>query len=129
MVSPTVQTIGFHALTGVAGSGMERERRSGVGSRNETLRAWGMNMNKIKLVLAVSLVAALAACDDEAYRSSERDAPPPPPPVEAAPAVEDEAVDSAATTTDAPPVDYSALPPPPESSEESVQPESETLFY
>ncbi|MFN3816600.1 hypothetical protein [Brevundimonas sp.] len=85
-------------------------------------------MNKFKLIMALSIVSGLAACDDEAYRSAERDDLPPPP-MESAPAAGDVGVETSASTSDAPPTDYSQLPPPPESSEESVQPESETLFY
>lgn len=84
-------------------------------------------MNKFRLVLVISTFAALSACDDEAYRDS---APPPPAAettVEDAPAEQPDA-DTPARPP-APTVDHSQLPPPPQSSEESVQPESETLFY
>lgn len=77
---------------------------------------------------ALAVAAAglgLAACDD-GY-----DAPPPPPPVveePATPAAEDVAAEAAAEApAPSPPVD--ALPPDQRSSEETVQPESETLFY
>lgn len=86
-------------------------------------------MNEFKLILAVALVAGLAACDDEAYRSPASDDLPAPPAVESAPAAQDQGLDASATTTEAPAADYSRLPPPPETSEETVQPESETLFY
>ncbi|MFN3538389.1 MAG: hypothetical protein ACK4Y4_13175 [Brevundimonas sp.] len=86
-------------------------------------------MSKFKLVLMVAAVAALAACDDEAYRNPVNDDLPPPAMTEPAPAAQDEGVDASATATQTPPMDYSQLPPPPESSEETVQPESETLFY
>ncbi|GAD59143.1 hypothetical protein MBEBAB_1393 [Brevundimonas abyssalis TAR-001] len=88
-----------------------------------------MKMSKFRLILAISAVAALAACDDEAYRDPAQGDLPPPPAMEPAPAAEDEGVDTAATTPETPPTDYSQLPPPPESSESTVQPESETLFY
>ncbi|MFT4955558.1 MAG: hypothetical protein ACI8U3_001951 [Brevundimonas sp.] len=86
-------------------------------------------MNKFKLIAIVGALAAVAACDDEAYREPVDADMPPPPAMETAPAAEDSGEDAAATSPDTPPTDYSQLPPPPESSEETVQPESETLFY
>lgn len=86
-------------------------------------------MNKIKLIAIGGMLAALAACDDEAYREPVETDLPPPPVMESAPAAGDAGEDAAATTPAAPPTDYSELPPPPESSEETVEPESETLFY
>jgi len=86
-------------------------------------------MSKFRLIVAISAVAALAACDDEAYRDPARGDLPPPPAMEPAPAAADEGVDAAAAAPETPPTDYSQLPPPPASSEETVQPESETLFY
>ncbi|MDZ4364014.1 hypothetical protein [Brevundimonas sp.] len=82
-------------------------------------------MKRLILAAALSSLAALAACDDprpsqdvETYEPPmEAPVAPPveetPPPVTAPPA----------------PVDNTALPPETRSSEESVQPESETLFY
>ena len=86
-------------------------------------------MSKFRLIVAVSAVAALAACDDEAYRDPAQGDLPPPPRWSPPAAAGDEGVDAAATTPETPPTDYSQLPPPPASSEETVQPESETLFY
>lgn len=79
-----------------------------------------------RLVLAAALASAtvLSGCDDPAPSREET----PPPPVEAVPAetpppvVEEEKVEKA-------PTDTSALPPDARSSEETVKPESETLFY
>lgn len=84
-------------------------------------------MNKFRLVLVISAIAAVSACDDEAYRDPPTAPPPAPAAVEDAPPAQPDA-DTAAQPP-APTVDRSQLPPPPESSEESVQPESETLFY
>ena len=86
-------------------------------------------MSKFRLILAVSAIAALAACDDEAYRAPAQGDLPPPPAMEPAPAAGDEGADAADAAPETPPTDYSQLPPPPESSEETVQPESDTLFY
>ena len=83
-------------------------------------------MKRLMLVLAIGTTAALAGCDEP---RQEEPAPaltpvevapppvveaPPPPPVEAAPPVR---------------TDSSALPPDERASEETVKPESETLFY
>ena len=115
-----MQTIGFHGLTDFPASPMERPHGSSVALRNKALPGVGdLKMNKFKLIAIIGALTAVTACDDEAYRE----------PTEAAVSAEDEAEDAAATTPDTPPTDYSQLPPPPESSEETVQPESETLFY
>ena len=87
-----------------------------------------MNMNRIRLVGLLSALAMLGACDDEAYRSAVEPAPSDMPGEE----IESEPQGEESSQTDtipAPPVDQSQLPPPPETSEETVQPESETLFY
>lgn len=79
-----------------------------------------------RLILALACgAAALAGCDDPRPEQTET-APPPmeapaPPPVEAPPPVQ--------TTPPPAPVDSSALPPDQRPSEETVKPESETLFY
>lgn len=87
-------------------------------------------MIRSTLVLAAALGAlSLAGCDDYRPESADYDAAPP---VEVAPSAEDatapvvapEVEDPAPTT---PPVD--TLPPEERSSEQTVQPESETLFY
>ncbi|CAN5409826.1 hypothetical protein BH10PSE1_BH10PSE1_22270 [soil metagenome] len=80
-------------------------------------------MKRLLLVLAVG-AAALAGCDDPRPEQTET-APPPmeapaPPPVETPP--------PAATTTPSP-TESTALPPDQRASEETVKPESETLFY
>lgn len=74
-------------------------------------------------------VMGVAACDGPSYDNDDR-----PPPVEAQ-AAEDVATETAAPEvapgpTDTPPAaDQGTLPPETKSSEESVQPESDTLFY
>lgn len=81
---------------------------------------------KMKIIgwaLLIGATAALAACDDEAYRAPAAPPEPVPAPVVEAPTT------PAVTMESPPPVDQSQLPPPPDSSEETVQPESETLFY
>lgn len=85
-------------------------------------------MKRIVLALALGAAAVLAGCDEPQYASSQAtDAPP----VEAAPSVEDHGAPAA--ETQAPPVETHAdVPPPPsapKTSEETVKPESETLFY
>lgn len=78
-------------------------------------------MSRLKLILLASAVAGLAACDDEAYRDP---ASPEPPLLEPAPMVE-----PAPPPAPAPPIAPEPPPEPPRSSEETVQPESDTLFY
>lgn len=89
-------------------------------------------MKRITIVLAATAlgVLALAGCDDYQARDDDyADAPP----IEAtAPAAEDSAApvvapDVVDPTPTAPPVD--TLPPEERTSEETVQPESDTLFY
>ena len=82
-----------------------------------------------RILLAVGLTAAgLTGCDDY---DGQRPEAPPVVVVEAAPAAEDAAVDATdAAEEPANPVDpVPVLPPDEASSEESVTPESETLFY
>lgn len=86
-------------------------------------------MKRLMLLAGLGVAAlALAACEEPAPQQAEL----PPPPMEEpmAPAATDEGVPAADTTapTDAPPVN-STLPPENRSSEQTVQPESETLFY
>jgi hypothetical protein len=86
-------------------------------------------MTRLFACLALTGAFALAACDDpDAYEDREaaevvvEDA--------AAPAAEDAAAPVAAPdATETPPVDSSTLPGEKRTSEESVKPESETLFY
>lgn len=79
---------------------------------------------------AVASALSLAACDDPSY-DDEAQAPPPAEAYAAEDAgVETAAPDAAPSPTDVPPpADQGTLPPDTKSSEESVQPESETLFY
>lgn len=85
-------------------------------------------MKRLILAAVLGLASALAACDEPASRDdSMMEAGPP---VEMAPAAEDVAAPAAApSAVDAPPADPSTLPSSPATSEETVQPESETLFY
>lgn len=86
-------------------------------------------MRRLTLVaLAVGACAVLAGCEDPRPAQEETMIIEPEPPV--APAAEIQAppaVDPNIST--APPVDPSTLPPEDRASEETVQPESETLFY
>ena len=85
-------------------------------------------MRKIMMAALVAAAASLAACDnfsppetaDEAVETM------PPEPVEPAPMPEPEPTPPVAAP---PPTDNTALPPDQRTSEESVRPESETLFY
>ena len=84
-----------------------------------------------RLIACLVLTSALtaAACDDPQESNEPKtadaalDAP-------VAPAAEDAGVPVAApSAVDTPPADSTTLPPEKQSSEESVKPESETLFY
>jgi len=86
-------------------------------------------MKRLAALLALTGAFAVAACDEP--RSSEEDsladkaAEQP-----LAPAAEDVGVPAEAVApTPPPPTDSSAIPPEKRTSEESVKPESETLFY
>jgi hypothetical protein len=74
----------------------------------------------------LSIAATLAACEPP---RSESDELPPPPEEPMAPAAEDMAAPVAETAPPATPPENTALPPEQRTSEQSVQPESETLFY
>lgn len=80
-------------------------------------------------MLIAAAGAGLASCEEPAMREIETQEPPIEAPV--APAATDQAASAAATgaATDAPPTDMTTLPPEQRPSEETVQPESETLFY
>lgn len=81
-------------------------------------------MKRLILAAALASTAVLSGCDDPAPTQIET----PPAPVEAVPAEAPPPVvepEKAETT----PTDPSALPPDARSSEETVKPESETLFY
>ena len=85
-------------------------------------------MRRLILALALGAAAALSACDDYDDRGAET--MPPPVEAEAAPAAEDVAEPVVETEAAADPIPTEApLPPEQRSSEETVQPESETLFY
>lgn len=83
-------------------------------------------MKRLAALLALTGAFAVAACDDP--RPSNEDsladqaAEQPVAPVE-------EPVPEVVAPTPPPPVDSSAIPPEQRTSEQSVQPESETLFY
>ena len=89
-----------------------------------------MNRKIIAAAAAFGLTMGLAACDnfqtprDETVETASDMAEP------AATAAEEAAVPAAApSATDPSPADNTALPPEKRSSEETVKPESETLFY
>lgn len=88
-------------------------------------------MKKLILVGILGAVAALAACDEPTSRtevSIESDATA----MDATPAAEDVATPAAESAVDAAPTtpeDTTVLPPEDRTSEETVKPESETLFY
>ena len=85
-------------------------------------------MKRLLAILALSTAFGVAACDDPNDYESEADEATIEAPM--APAAEDVAAPAAApSAVDAPPVDSTTMPPEKRSSEESVQPESETLFY
>jgi hypothetical protein len=86
-------------------------------------------MKRLILLTSSSLAMALSSCEAPMSRDLET-APPMEAPV--APSAEDAGVAAADTTAPAdqpPALDTGRLPPANPSSEESVQPESETLFY
>lgn len=85
-------------------------------------------VNRLLLAAGLAATAALAACDEprkeEGHEAVEIQTEEP-----AAPAAEDAAVPAVAETpTEAPPP-VDALPPEKRTSEQTVQPESDTLFY
>lgn len=85
-------------------------------------------MKRLIAILTLSTAFGLAACDDPNASDSEIAEAPMEAPV--APAADDAGVPVAAPgAVDAPPADSTTMPPEKRSSEESVQPESETLFY
>ncbi len=84
-------------------------------------------MKRLIALFAAVGAMALAACDDPAPGDSQPDVTPPPA-EQAAPAVEDTAAPVVAHAAP-PPTDPSTLPPEKRTSEESVKPDSDTLFY
>ncbi|MFP5297174.1 MAG: hypothetical protein ACLGG3_07625 [Alphaproteobacteria bacterium] len=87
-------------------------------------------MKRLLVLAAASGALAVAACDDP-YASEDLETYQPPLEEPVAPAADAAAADAAATAPaeSSPPVDQGAMPTDKRSSEESVQPESETLFY
>jgi hypothetical protein len=87
-------------------------------------------MKRLLVLAAASGALAVAACDDP-YASEDLETYQPPLEEPVAPAADETAADAAATAPaeTSPPADQGALPADKRSSEESVQPESETLFY
>ncbi|HWQ87726.1 hypothetical protein [Brevundimonas sp.] len=86
-------------------------------------------MKRLIACLVLTSALAAAACDDpqESNEPETADAAMEEP---VAPAAEDAGVPVAApSAVDTPPADSTTLPPEKRSSEESVKPESETLFY
>lgn len=84
-------------------------------------------MKRLIAILALSTAFGVAACDDpNAYESEVAEAPMDAP---LAPAAEDVSAPVAEPSAVSPPPADSTLPPEKRSSEESVQPQSETLFY
>ena len=112
---------------------MERGTGAGVGpATGEAVpQTSGDSMKRLMTIFAAAGAAfALSACEppsDHDGRDEVSDIPTEPPVADAA---ADSAADAAATApTDDAPVDHSTLPADRRSSEESVQPESETLFF
>ena len=88
-------------------------------------------MRKLTLLTVLAAAAALAACGDADRDYGEEDVVVEPAPVEPAPVTDEEPLDGAAEGDPASDADPYAPPLPEDqrSSEETVQPESETLFY
>lgn len=85
-------------------------------------------MKRLIAILALSTAFGVAACDDPNAEGSEIVEAPMEEPL--APVAEDAGVPVAApSAVDTPPADSTTMPPEKRSSAESVQPESETLFY
>lgn len=83
-------------------------------------------MNRLLFAATIVALGALTACSDPQPEPEETLEPmieaPVAPPIEEAPP-------QAQAPTPSPPIDSSALPPENRTSEETVKPESETLFY
>ena len=83
---------------------------------------------KFRTILFLTAATAILAACEEPRPDDQADFAPPPVVEPEAPAAPDMGAPAAApAVTDTPPPE--ALPPEPATSEESVQPESETLFY
>lgn len=92
----------------------------------------GDTMKRLMTILAATAAAtALAGCEPPSYQDDTVEVSEVllEEPVAEAVAAEDSAEPVVATDASAPPVDNSVLPADKRSSEESVQPESETLFF
>lgn len=85
-------------------------------------------MKRLIALLALTTTLGVAACDDPQSNEAEYADTPMEEPM-AVPAEDAGAPVAAPSAVDTPPVDSSTLPSEKRSSEESVQPESETLFY
>lgn len=86
-------------------------------------------MNRLIALLALTSALSVAACDDP-QGSNEPEYADEPMEAPVAPTAEDAGAPVAApSAVDTAPADPSTLPPEKRSSAESVQPESETLFY
>lgn len=86
-------------------------------------------MKRLIAFLALTSALTVAACDDP-QASNEPEVADVAVEAPVAPAAEDAGVPTAApSAVDTPPADSTTLPPEKRSSEESVKPESETLFY
>lgn len=87
-------------------------------------------MKRLMIAVALSAVAALAACEDPRGSDEATETADTPTEMPVAPSAEDAGVPAAAPSeTDTPPVDPSTIPPEKRTSDETVAPESETLFY
>jgi hypothetical protein len=85
-------------------------------------------MKRLIAILALSTAFGVVACDDPNANDSETAEAPMD--AQVAPAADEVGAPVAApSAVDAPPLDSTSLPSEKRSSEESVQPESETLFY
>lgn len=80
------------------------------------------------LFVAAGLTIAVSACDEPRTDQAAGRADIPEVTVEATPA-EGSAAPVVETAPESPPIDASALPPEERTSEETVRPESETMFY
>jgi len=86
-------------------------------------------MKRLIAFLALTSALTVAACDDP-QASNEPETADMTMEAPVAPAAEDAAAPVAApSAVDTPPADSTTLPPEKQTSEESVKPESETLFY
>lgn len=85
-------------------------------------------MKRLFALVAIAGAVSLTACDDS--RPAEPEVLDAPMEEAVAPSIEDvQAPVAAPSATDTPPTDNSAAPVEKRTSEESVEPESETLFY